>query len=187
MRRLFQFAFCLTLAALLAAQQIVQAQEPAGGTAPAETVFAYRVSLNRADPTDSNDSIPESPFETPVELTPVDPAAWANAAVGSALTFRVVRDAVAGQYAYAYAGTFIEAKVIRIRAGKPRIRHGKTQPRVQEVLMGKSTRLDLESSPGGRARLGGFARNMIVWLPHTVVLVFEYILLFIACATGCDL
>jgi hypothetical protein len=138
------------------------------------------------------------PFEVPLKLIPVDPAAWANATIGSTLTFRVVNDVIVrrgvfnrSSYADAYAGTLIEAKVIRIREGKIRTRQGRAEPRVKEVMVGKSIKLELESSPGGGARFSGIAKNLVVWSvkgPYmVVVLPPEYALLLIACSTGCDL
>lgn len=198
-------ALCLILAPLLAAQQVGQAEDAAPGVMRATTLFAYRSSMNRADFTDSileSPGIPGSlyglskvPFEVPVELTPVDPAAWTNATMDSTVTFRVVYDVIVwrgrSSYADAYAGSLIEAKVIRMRAGKPRPRHGNAEPRVQEVLVGKSIRLELESSSGGRARFRGFARNLVVWPVRGISMVtlfpLEYVVLGIACSRGCDL
>ena len=57
--------------------------------------------------------------------------------------------------------------------------------------MGKSTKLELESSPGGRARFSGIAKNLVVKPLEGVRTVGEDALLFpllmIACSTGCDL
>jgi hypothetical protein len=62
---------------------------------------------------------------------------------------------------------------------------------VKEVMMGKSTKLELESSPGGRARFSGIAKNLVVKPLEGVRTVGEDALLFpllmIACSTGCDL
>jgi len=89
------------------------------------------------------------------------------------------------------ADALIEAKVIKIREGKSRIRSGKEEPRVKEVLVGKSITLELENSTGGRARFGGFARSLIAWPPKALSMVtllpVEYVLLGIACSRGCDL
>jgi len=205
--RLFPSALCFALCPLLAAQQVGQAQDPARGVTPAETSFAYRSSMSlpselgfepaHADSSGSLYGLSIVPFEVPLKLTPVDPAAWANATIGSTLTFRVVNDVIVrnvfnrSSYADAYAGDLIEAKVIRVREGKIRTRHGRAEPRVKEVIVGKSIKLELESSPRGGARFSGIAKNLVVWAvkgPYmVVVLPIEYALLMIACATGCDL
>jgi hypothetical protein len=90
----------------------------------------------------------------PLKLTPVDPVAWTNATVGSTLTFLVVNDVIVrkgvfnrSSYADAYAGTLIKAKVVGVREGKSRTRHGRAEPRVKEVVLGKSIKLEFESSP----------------------------------------
>jgi hypothetical protein len=136
----------------------------------------------------------------PLKLTPVDPAAWANATIGSTLTFRVLNDVIvrggvfnrSSSYADAYAGTLIEAKVTRVRQGKTRTRHGRAEPRVKEVMVGKSIKLELESAPRGGAQFSGTAKNLVVWSvkgPYmAVVFPPEYVLLAIFCSTtGCDL
>jgi hypothetical protein len=134
----------------------------------------------------------------PVELTPVDSSALAHATMNSTVTFRVVHDVVVGQYAYAYGGNLIKAKVTRIREDHLRIRRGRVEPRVMEVtavgLIESSppeyVKLKLESSP--RSRSIRTAKKLIA-LPMTVplrivVLVPEYVLLGIVCGTvGCDL
>jgi hypothetical protein len=203
--KLLQSALCITLAPLLAAQQIGQSPEPACGSTPAASVFAYRTSLrsdesvNRADDSGSLGGLSIVPFEVPVELTPVDPAAWANATLGSTVTFRVVRDVIQGGgvfnrksfYADAYAGTLIEGKVIRLREGKLRTRNGKTEPRVREVLVGKRIKLELENSPRRHARISSLPRNLVVWPVHSVIAVGEGVLFMILfpifCHSGCDL
>lgn len=212
-RLILQAILYITLCPLLVAQQVGQAEGPARGATPAETLFAYRSSMNlpaelgfepaHADSFASLSSgslygLSIVPFEVPLKLIPVDPAAWANATIGSTLTFRVVNDVIVrrgvfnrSSYADAYAGTLIEAKVIRIREGKIRTRQGRAEPRVKEVMVGKSIKLELESSPGGGARFSGIAKNLVVWSvkgPYmVVVLPPEYALLLIACSTGCDL
>lgn len=207
-RRLLQSALCVFLSPLLTAQQVGQAEEPARGVTPAETIFAYRSSMNlpaepgfepaHADSSGSLYGLSIIPFEVPLKLTPVDPAAWANATIGSTLTFRVVNDVIVrrgvfnrSSYADAYAGALIEVKVIRMREGKIRTRQGKAEPRVKEVMVGKSIKLELESSPRGGARFSGIAKNLVVWSvkgPYmAVALPIEYALLLIACSTGCDL
>jgi hypothetical protein len=126
-----------------------------------------------------------------LKLAPVDQAAWVNATIGSTLTFRVINDVIVGEYADAYAGDLIEATVIRIREGEIRTRHGRAEPRVKEVMVGKSIKLELESSPEDRARFSGIAKNLVVWSvkgPYmVVVLPIEYVVLLIACTRGCDL
>jgi hypothetical protein len=114
------------------------------------------------------------------------------------LTFRVVNDVIvrggvfnrSSSYADAYAGNLIEAKVIRVRQGKIRTRHGRAKRRVKEVMVGKSIKLELENSPGGH-RFNGIAKSMVVWSvkgPFEVVfLPFEWVAILIACSTGCDL
>ena len=113
----------------------------------------------------------------------------ANPAVGSVLTFRAVKNATTRSGAYVYAGTLIYAKVIRIRQGKLRARNGRTEPRVKEVLVGKSTKLVLQSFPGGGAQFNGVAKNLVVWPVHSVVTVVEDIYLVIGCsiAGGCEI
>jgi len=193
-------ALCMAIAQLLAAQQ-GQGEDPASKVVPPETLFAYRSSMNRADFTDSilePPGIPGSlyglsiiPFEVPVELIPVDPESLANATIGSTLIFRVAYGVIVKGKADVDADALIEAKVIKIREGKSRIRSGKEEPRVKEVLVGKSITLELENSTGGRARFGGFARSLIAWPPKALSMVtllpVEYVLLGIACSRGCDL
>jgi hypothetical protein len=200
------YALCLVLAPLLAAQQVGQAEDPARGVTPAETLFAYRSSMNllaelgfepaHADSSGSLYGLSIIPFEVALKLAPVDQAAWVNATIGSTLTFRVVNDVIVrgvfnrSSYADAYAGDLIEAKVIRVRKGKVRTRYGRAEPRVKEVMVGKSIKLELESSPGGRARFNVIAKNLVGWSVKgvtIVVLIPEYVLLGIACSTGCDL
>lgn len=203
--KLFASALCIALSPLLVAQQIGPADEPAPRTSPEEPLYAYRSSMDVEDFTDgmfeSRDSsdlhngLPAVPFELPVELIPVDSEAWANATVGSTLTFRVVLDVIVehhhSKYADAYAGTFMEAKVIRMRDSKSRSHHGVKGPRVHEILVGKSTKFDLEGSPRRHARLHSIPKNLIAWPPKVAFMVvflpFEFVALGIACSMGCDL
>lgn len=203
--KLFASVLCIVLSPLLVAQQICQVEEPALETAPAETLYAYRSSMNIGDftdgifePRDSSDpqnSLPSVPFDLQVELIPVDPEAWANATVGSTLTFMVALDVLEEHHhsksADAYGGTTIDAKVIRLRESKSRARHAIKEPRVQEILVGTSTRFVLEGSPRRHARLNSIPKNMIIWPPKVAFLVvflpFEYVALGIACSMGCDL
>jgi hypothetical protein len=207
--KLIASALCLVLAPLLAAQQVGQAEDPARGVTPAETLFAYRSSMNllpelgfepaHANSSESLRGLSIIPFVVALKLTPVDPAAWANATIGSTLTFRVVNDVIvrggvfnrSSSYADAYAGDLIEAKVIRVRQGNIRTRQGRAEPRVKEVMVGKSIKLALESSPRRRARFSGMAKNLVVSSVKgvtVIVLIPEYVLLGIACSTtGCDL
>src|SRR6202451_728181 len=208
-RNLLQSALCLCLAPLLVAQQAVPPEAPASGVTPAETFFAYRSSLNLGaelgfEPTGLDESYSPTygslgglaviPFEVPLKLTPVDPVAWANATVGSTLTFRVVNDVIVrkgvfnarSSYADAYAGTLIKATVAGVREGKSRTGHGRAEPRVKEIVCGKSIKLELEGSPGGRVRFNWIAKNLAIWFVkvpfYTVVMVPEYVLLMIACS-----
>jgi hypothetical protein len=155
----------------------------------------------QAGPSGSQYGLSIIPFEVPLKLTPVDAAAWANATVGSTLTLRVVDNVIVrggvfnrkSSYADACAGDLIEAKVIRMREGKARTRHGRAEPRVKEVIAGKYIRLELDSSPEGH-RFSGIAKNLVVWSvkgPFEVVVftgsIIEYPILVIACSRGCDL
>lgn len=206
--KLIASALCLVLCPLLVAQQVGQAEDPAHGVTPAETLFAYRSSIDllaelgfdraQAGPSGAQCGLSIIPFAVPLKLTPVDPAAWANATIGSTLTFRVANDVIvrggvfnrSSSYADAYAGNLIEAKVIRVREGKVRSRHGKAEPRVKEVMVGNYIRLELENSPGDH-RFSGVAKNAGIWSvkgPFMVVfLPFEWVAVGIACSTGCDL
>jgi hypothetical protein len=182
-------ALCLLLCPLLAAQQVGQAESPNGKGTTADTLFAYRDSM-RADRSGSFYGLSIIPYQAPVELTPVDPTAWESATIGSTLGFRVVNGVVVKGKADVYVGTLIEAKVIRIREGKLRTRNGKTEPRVKELLVGKSIRLDLESSRGGHSRFNGIAKNLVVLPMKAVAAVLQvpaWIILMIACSRGCDL
>jgi hypothetical protein len=209
-RRTFQSALCICLSPLLVAQQaalpVGQAEQPANRVTPAETLFAYRSSINlpealgfepaHAHSDDSPPGLSIVPFDTVIELTPVDPAAWANATIGSTITFRAVKEVIekrgASSYADVYAGNLIEAKVVRMREGKIRTRQGRAEPRVKEVIVENYIKLELESSPGGR-RLSGIARNLFLWSVKgpclLVLLPYEGVLIAIACSsrTGCDL
>ena len=203
-RKIVQFVICIGLAPLLAAQEVCQAENQVSRATPAETLFAYRISMrsdesvNRADDSGSLYGLSVVPFDLPVELAPVDPAALANATVNSTLTFRVVRNVIVrrgvfnrSSYADAYGGTLIEGKVIQIREGMLRTRDGRTELRVKEVLVGKRIKLELQSSPGGPARCNGIARKVIVWPVQGTITVGESVLFMILfpifCRTGCDL
>jgi hypothetical protein len=194
---------CVVLLSIFAAHDVSRAEEPVSEESSAQTLFGYNSSF-RARLHDSLVGNSVMPPDVPVELTPVDPSALAHATINSTVTFRVVRTVVVGQYAYAYGGTLIEAKVNRIREGKLQIRHGIMEPRVMEItvagLLGTSPppapdslKLRLESSP--RSRSSRTATQLItlpLTLPlkatHIVVLVPEYALLWIVCSTqGCDL
>lgn len=203
-RRTLQSVLCIVLSPLLAAQRNCPAEYSASAVAPDETLFAYRSSMrsdesvNRADSSGSLYGLSVVPFNVAIELTPVDPAAWANATVNSTVTFRAVHDVIQtrgvfhkSSYADVYAGTLIEGKVTRIRVGKLRVRGGTTEPRVKEVLVGKRIKLELESSPAAHSRFGGIAKSLAVWPAHTVTAVGEgllFVTLFpILCHSGCDL
>jgi hypothetical protein len=187
---------------MLAAQNISWAEEPASERTPAQTLFAYNGSFG-ARQHDSLFGNSVLPSDVPVELTPVDPFAFAHATIDSTVTFRVVRNVVVGQYAYGYGGTLIEAKVTRIREGKLRIRRGRMEPRVLEVTVAglletspppapDFLKLRLESSPRSHSsrtakRLSTLPLTVPLKTIHVIVLVPEYVLLGIACSTGCDL
>lgn len=193
-------ALCLVMLSVLAEQQTGRAQEPDSAATPQQSLFAYRSSF-WAPIHDSLCGNSVLPSDVPVELSPVDPSALAHATVNSTVTFRVVRNVVVGQYGYAYAGTLVEAKVTRIREGKPRILRGKMAPRVTEVALPglietspppapNALKLRLESSP--RSRFVRPARQIALFpltAIHFIVLVPEDIVLAIACSTGdgCDL
>ncbi len=187
---------CVLMLSILAAQDVSRAEEPASGGTPAQTLFAYRSSFG-ARLHDSLLGYSVLPSDVPVELTPVDPSALAHASMNSTVTFRVVHNVVVGQYAYAYGGNLVEAKVTRIREGKLRIRRGRMEPRVMEVIVvgliesspPDYLKLRLEST--SRSRLSRKAKQFAT-LPLTVirfVVVYpaEGILLGIGCAFGCDL
>ena len=198
--KFLQNVLCVVMLAILPVQQISQAEEPVSAGAPAQTLFAYRSSLG-ARLHDSLFGYSVLPSDVPVELTPLDPSALARAAMNSTVTFRVVHNVIVGQYAYAYGGNLIEAKVTRIREGKLQIRRGRMEPRVMEVTAVWSIqssppeylKLRLESSP--RSRSSRTVKQLValpLTLPlkaiHIVVLVPEDILLAIVCSTqGCDL
>ncbi len=204
--KLFSSVLCIALSPLLVAQKIDPCEEPVPGTVHGEKLYAYRSSMDVEDFTDGNfesrdssdlhNSLPSVPFDLPVELVPVDPEAWANATVGSTLTFVVALDVLEEHHHYsksvhAYGGTLIEAKVTRMRKTKPRAQPGVKEPRVQEILVGRSTKFVLEGSPRRHPRLNSIPKNMVVWPPKVAFLVvflpFEYVALGIACSTGCDL
>ena len=100
--KLFASVLCIVLSPLLAAQQICQVEEPALETAPAETLYAYRSSINllaelgynRAQTGEfgSQYGLSIIPFEVPLKLVPADPAALAHATVGTTLTFWILKD-----------------------------------------------------------------------------------------------
>ena len=192
---------CVVVLAILAAQQACHAEDPVSAGTPAPTFFAYRSDL-WARLHDSLSGYSELPSDLPVELAPLDPSALAHAAVNSAVTFRVVHNVSDGRFGYGYAGTLIEARVIRIRGGG--LRQGRMEPRVMEIAAAGliessppprpgSLKLRLESSP--RSRSNRVAKELItlpMTLPlkviHIAVLIPEYALLGIACSTGgCDL
>lgn len=74
------YALCPVLAPLLAAQQLGQGEGPVGAVAPAETLFAYRSSINlpaqlgfeptHADSSGSLYGLAIVPFKVPITLTP---------------------------------------------------------------------------------------------------------------------
>jgi hypothetical protein len=192
----FEKALCAAILSTLAAQQIGHAEEPDSGGAAAPTLFAYENSF-RARVHDALIGVSEVPYDVPVELTPVDPSAWEQASLNSTVTLRVVHNVIVGQYAYAYAGTSIDAKVTRIREGKPGTRRGRMEPRVMEVTVPwvipttppGSLKLALESTPRNRWRR---VANRLLISPFTaihviVILPAEGVLLLIFCSNGCDL
>lgn len=172
--KLIASALCLVLSPLLRAQQAGPTEDPARGVTPAETLFAYRSSINllaelgfdcaQAGPSGSQYGLSIIPFEVPLKLAPVDPAALAKATVGSTLTFRVLDNVIVRGVADANAGTLIRAKVTRVRQHKTRTRRGRAEPRVKEVKVGKSLKLELDSSPRGGAQFSAIAKNLVVWL-----------------------
>jgi len=126
--------------------------------------------------------------------------AWANATVGSTVTLRVVRNVIVrggwfnrkSTYADAYAGALIVAKVTRVREGRLRTRRGTAEPRVKEILIDRTVKLELESSPRHGARFTLAAKNLVVWSVKgpflAVVMPLEYTVLMIGCSiTPCDL
>lgn len=179
-------ALCIVLLGLGATQRISHAEEKVSKDAGTEAVFAYRSFSNRG----LVDYIfPSGSWSLPnyvaIELQPLDPSAWANATIGSTVTFRVVRGASA---ASVFNGGLIEAQVTRLRTRKLRMRHGKLEPRVSEVAVGL-VKLKLESTARSRfvstvKRVGtaplrgvGFIAEIPLW-----------VVLSIACSTGgCDL
>jgi hypothetical protein len=198
-----QNVLCIVILSVLSAQRTCHAEDPASAGTPTQTLFAYRSDLG-ARLHDSLSGFSVLPSDLPVELTPVDPSALAHATLNSTVTFRVANNVTDGHFGYGYAGTLIEAKVIRIREGELRIRHGRTESRVVEVAVTEliessppprvwSLKLRLESFP--RSRSNRIATQLItlpLTLPlkviHIAVLIPEYALLGIACSTGgCDL
>jgi hypothetical protein len=188
---------CVVMLPIFAAQNISRAEEPVSEGTPAQTLFAYKASF-RARLHDALFGYPVTPpSDVPVELTPVDPSVLAHATINSTVTFRVVHDVIVGQYAYAYGGTLIEARVTRIREGKLRFRRVRMEPRVMEVTVAgvlatnspESLKLTLESSP--RSRFSRTAKQLatlpLIGIRTFVVFPAEAVLLGIACATGCDL
>lgn len=194
---------CVAMLSIVAAQPLSRAQEPADAGTTAQTVFAYRSSFwARVNASLFWES--DLPSDVPVELAPVDPSALAHATVNSTITFRIVRDVIAGHETFASAGTLIEARVVRIRDGKLRAHHGRTEPRVMEVAVAGLTesgpppdqgalKLTLEATP--RNRFGRTAKQLatvplkvIHWtVVIPVVIPVEWVLLAIFCSTGCDL
>lgn len=203
--KLVASVLCIVLAPLLVAQETDPCEEPVPGTVHGKTFYTYRSSMNIADFTDGvfqsrddsdlHNSLPAIPFDVPLALIPVDAEAWANATVGSTLTFTVALDVLEehhhSNYSDAYDGTLIEAKVIRMRESKSRAHGGVREPRVQEILVGRSTRFVLEGSPRRHARLNSISKNAIVWPPKVAFMVvflpLDFIMLMIACSMGCDL
>ena len=203
--KLIASALCLVLCPLLAAQQVGQAEDPARGVTSAETLFAYRSSIDllaelgfdraQAGPSGSQYGLSIIPFAVPLKLTPVDPAAWANATIGSNLTFRVVNDVVRNA---SNRSSSVRCLCWRVDRGEgdpgPRGQDSnsprKSGSRVKEVMVGKYIRLELENSPGGH-RFSGIAKNVGVWSvkgPFMVVfLPFEWVAIGIACSIGCRL
>ena len=190
---------CVVMLAMFAAQQTSLAEEPVSDGTPAQTLFAYRSSFgDRLH--DSLFGYSVLPIDVAVELTPVDPSALEHATINSIVTFRVVHTVVVGQYAYAYGGNLVNAKVTRIREDKFRIRRRKMEPRVIEVIAvgliesGHPEYLKLRLESSHRSRSNRTAKQLAtlpVTLPlkaiHIVVMVPEYALLAIACSFGCDL
>ncbi|MGA2906063.1 MAG: hypothetical protein ABSE36_00020 [Terracidiphilus sp.] len=207
--KLFSSVLCTVVSPLLVAQQISHAEEPAPRTSPAEPLYAYRSSINllaelgfdraQANQFGSQYGLTVIPFEAPLKLAPADPAALADATVGTTLTFWILEDVTvrggvfnrSSVYADAYGGQSIEAKVIRVRPDKARHRKGRNDPHVKEVLVGNYIKLELESSPRKHARSNAIAKNLAVWSvkgPYMVTVVpIEYALLIVACSIGCDL
>ena len=189
-------ALCVVMLSIFAAQQTSPAEEPVSEGTPAQTLFAYRSSL-WARLHDSLFGYSELPSDVPVELTPVDPSALAHATLNSPVTLRVVHDVIVGQFACAYGGTLIEAKVTRIREGKLRMRRGRVEPRVMEVTVPgvivtsppESLKLTLESSP--RSRFSRMAKQLptlpLTGIRWVVVYPAESVILMIGCSRGCDL
>jgi hypothetical protein len=193
---------CVVVLAMIPAQQIGHAEEPASGGSAAQTLFAYRTSF-WARVHDSLLGESELPVDVPVELAPLDPTELEQATINSYVTFRIVRTVVVGQTSRGYGGTLVVAKVTRIRDGKLRMRRGKLEPRVMEVslpglLEGSpapppdSLKLRLESSLRNRhirkaKQLAALPLTVPLKTLHIAAMVPEYILLGIACMRGCDL
>lgn len=97
-----QNALCVVMVAIFPAHQILQAEGPTSAGTPPETLFAYKSSF-WAYLHDALFGYTVIPSDVPVEVTPVDPSAWANATINSTVTFRVLHDVV-GQYKYADGG-----------------------------------------------------------------------------------
>jgi len=187
---------CFVMLAILPTQQISRADEPVGKGTPAQTLFAYRSSFS-ARLHDALLGYSVLPSDVPVELTPVDPIALAQATVNSTVIFRVAHKLVVGQYAYACGENLVEAKVTRIREGKLRIRRGRMEPRVMDViavgLIESSPpdylKLRLESTPRSSfsRKAKQFATLPLTGIRFVVVYPAEGILLGIGCAFGYDL
>jgi len=192
--KLLERVLGVVMLSILAAQDVSRAQEPVSEGTPAQTLFAYKNSF-RARLGDALFGDSGLPSDVPVELAPVDPSSLEHATINSTVTFRVVRDVVEGPYAYPHEGMLIEAKVTRIREGKLRIRRGRMEPRVIEVTVPEgivapeSMKMTLESSPRSRSsRTAKQLATLPLTIIHLVVVVpAEWVLLGIACATGCDL
>jgi hypothetical protein len=190
-----QNLLCALMAAVFAAQQTGMAEEPVSAGTQAQTVFAYQSSAGaRAHEALFGPSL--LPVDLPVELVPVDPSALEHATLNSTVTFRIVRDVAGG---YGSGGTLIEAKVIRIREGKLRVRRGILEPRVVEVtvpgLMESSPppgflKLRLESSQRSSSSRGAMK---LVTFPMTAIRIFvvipaEWVYLVVLCGiTRCEI
>jgi len=191
---------CVVMLSIVVAPNISRAEEPASGGTAGESFFAYRSSC-RARLLDSlfwgSGAVP---FDVPVELTPVDPSAWAHATINSPVTFRVVHDVIVRHDTYARAGELVEAKVTQVREGELRYRRGRMEPRVMEVtLTGEidsslptSLKLRLESSPRSRCsrtakQLATLPLKVVHVAGAVVVFPVEWVLLVIFCHSGCDL
>ena len=183
--RSIEKALCILLFGLGATQGIGQTEETVSKDAGTEAVFAYRSFSNRGLVDYMFPSGPWSlPSYVPVELQPLDASAWANATIGSTVTFRVVRGASAADV---FNGGLIEAQVTRVRTGKLQTRRGKLEPRVLEVAVGL-VKLKLESTP--RSRFVSTVKHVGTAPLRGVGFIAEvplWVVLAIGCSTGgCD-